>query len=250
MENQNQIGGVYLSVIVPAYNEEKVLAEKMLLFDKFLSEKNYNYEIILVDDGSKDKTKEIAKNLEGIIKNFRLSGYKENHGKGFAVKTGMLEAKGRYRLFADADNSTPIQEIDKFMPFFGEGFDIVVGSRVAGGRDENVKIEQPLYRRMLAKSANLIIRFLAVHGISDTQCGFKCFSAESAEIIFRKSRINRWGFDIEALAIGQKKGYKIKEVPVSWYNRADSRVRPIKGAITTLGELLKIKWNLLTGKYN
>lgn len=249
MEDQNKSGQIFLSVIVPTYNEEKILSKSILEMDKFFSEKKYSYEIIVVDDGSKDKTKEIAKNLEGIIKNFRLSGYETNKGKGFAVKTGMLEAKGQYRLFADADNSTPIQEIDKLMPFFGEGFDIVVGSRAAGGREANVKIEQPLYRRMLAKSANLVIRIMAVHGISDTQCGFKCFSAESVENIFSRSKISRWGFDIEALAIAQKKGYKVKEVPVSWYNRAESRVRPIKGAITTLGELIKIKWNLIMGKY-
>lgn len=247
MENINK--EVYLSVIVPAYNEEKVLAEKMLIFDKFLSEKDYLYEIIVMDDGSVDKTKEIGKNLEKIIKNFRLSGYKKNKGKGFAVKTGMLEAKGKFRLFADADNSTPIEEIDVLLPYFEKGYDVVIGSRAKGGRENNIKIEQPWYRIMLAKSANLVIRLMAVHGVGDTQCGFKCFTAKAAEDIFSKSLINRWGFDIEALAIAQRKGYKIKEVSVSWYNRTESRVRPIKGAITTLGELLKIRWNLTTGKY-
>ena len=249
MEDQNKNKQVYLSVIIPSFNEEKRLPGTLLEIDKFLSAKPYLYEIIVVDDGSKDNTKKIAKKFENIIRNFHLSGYDINKGKGFAVRKGMLEAKGKYRLFADADNSTPIQEIDKLLPFFNKGYDIAIGSRVKGGRNSNVKIEQPLYRRILARSANLVIRLLAVSGISDTQCGFKCFTQKSAEDIFRKAKINRWGFDIEALAIAQKKGYKIKDVPVSWYNSADSRVRPIKGAITTLGELMKIKWNLLTGEY-
>lgn len=248
MENKNQ-NEIYLSVIIPTYNEEKRLPNTLLEMDKFFSSKNYSYEIIVADDGSKDKTKEIAENFVKMIKNLKISGESSNHGKGYAVRKGMLEAKGQYRLFADADNSTPIQEIDLLLPAFEEGFDIAIGSRMKGGREKNIKIEQPWYRILIAKLGHIAISFLAVSGIADTQCGFKCFSKESVEYIFKRTRINRWGFDIEALAIAQKKGYKIKEVPVSWYNSADSRVRPIKGAITTLGELIKIKWNLITGKY-
>lgn len=246
--NTNQ-NGVFLSMIVPVYNEEKMLSDSVLKFDKFFSEKGYTYEIIVVNDGSLDKTKEIGLNLEKVVKNFRLVSYDKNQGKGNAVKVGMLEAKGQFRLMADADNSTPIEEIDEFLPFFNEGYDIVIGSRAKGGRDENVKLEQPFYRIMLAKSANLIIRIMAVSGISDTQCGFKCFSSKAAEIIFPRLRIKRWGWDIEALAIAQRKSLKIKETPVSWFNRAESRVRPIKGAITTLMELIKIKWNIIIGRY-
>jgi len=244
--NQNDI---FLSMVIPMYNEEKILSESILKFDKFFSEKGYSYEIIAVDDGSADKTKEIALNLEKMVKNFRLVSYEKNQGKGYAVKTGMLAAKGQFRLMADADNSTPIEEIDGFLPFFKEGFDVVIGSRVKGGRGENVKLEQPFYRIMLAKSANLIIRIMAVSGISDTQCGFKCFTSKAADIIFPRLRIKRWGWDIEALAIAQRKDLKIKETPVSWFNRAESRVRPIKGAITTLIELMKIKWNIILGRY-
>ncbi len=242
-------GDVFISMIVPAYNEEKILSDSVLKFDKFFSEKNYSYEILVVNDGSSDKTKEIALNLEKVVENFRLVSYEKNQGKGYAVKLGMSEAKGKFRLMADADNSTPIEEIDGFLPFFDEGYDVVIGSRAKGGRGENVKLEQPFYRILLAKSANLIIRIMAVSGISDTQCGFKCFSSKSAEDIFPRMRIKRWGWDIEALAIAQRKGFKIKETPVSWFNRAESRVRPIKGAITTLIELIKIKWNIITGKY-
>lgn len=248
MENQNK-NDVYLSIVIPSYNEEKRLPNTLLEMDKFFSSKNYNYEIIVVDDGSKDKTKEVANNFIGVVKNLKVMGESANYGKGYVVRKGMLSAKGEFCLFVDADNSTPIQEIDKLLPFFNDGFDVVIGSRSKGGRDANVKIEQPIYRRILAKSANIIIRIMAVSGISDTQCGFKCFKWQTSQEIFSRTHINRWGFDIEALAIAQKKGYKIKEVPVSWYNSADSRVRPIKGAITTLGELLKIKWNLITGKY-
>ena len=240
---------IFLSVVIPVYNEEKILSDSILKFDKFFSEKGWTYEIIVVNDGSLDKTKEIGLNLEKIVKNFRLVSYDKNQGKGNAVKVGMLEAKGQYGLMADADNSTPIEEINGFLPFFKEGYDIVIGSRAKGGRGENVKLEQPFYRIMLAKSANLIIRIMAVSGISDTQCGFKCFSSRSANIIFPRLRIKRWGWDIEALAIAQRKNLKIKETPVSWFNRAESRVRPIKGAITTLIELMKIKWNIIVGKY-
>ena len=236
-------------MVIPAYNEEKILSESILKFDKFFSEKGYTYELIVIDDGSKDKTKEIALNLEKVVENFRLVSYEKNQGKGNAVKVGMLEAKGQFKLMADADNSTPIEEIDGFFPFFDEGYDVVVGSRIKGGRGENVKLEQPLYRVMLAKSANLIIRIMAVSGISDTQCGFKCFTSKAAEIIFPRLRIKRWGWDIEALAIAQRKDLKIKETPVDWFNRAESRVRPIKGAITTLIELMKIKLNIIMGRY-
>ncbi|MFH1175628.1 MAG: dolichyl-phosphate beta-glucosyltransferase [bacterium] len=240
---------IFLSVVIPCYNEEKRLSDTLLEMDKFFSEKSYQYEIIVVDDGSKDKTKEIAENFTKAIKNLVVLGEKQNHGKGFVVRKGMLAAKGKFRLFADADNSTPIQEIDKLLPYFEKGYDLVIGSRAKGGRDKNVKIEQPLYRRILAKCGNIAISLLAVKGIKDTQCGFKCFTKESTECIFAKTLINRWGFDIEALAIAQRNKFKIVDVPVSWFNSADSRVRPIKGAITTLGELLKIRWNLTTGKY-
>lgn len=238
---------MYLSVIIPAYNEEKRISATLLAVDKYLSKQKYEYEILVIGDGATDKTVEIAKNFQNMIKNLRVIENKENHGKGFVVRQGMLEAKGDYRLFTDADNSTSVDQIESLLPFFKEGYDVVIGSRAIAGAKINV--HQPFYKELLGKTGNKIIQIVAVWGISDTQAGFKCLTAQAAEDIFSRCVIDRWGFDIEVLALARKLGYKIKEVPIVWVNDMASHVK-LSGYIQVLLETFKVRWNLITGKYS
>jgi len=243
----------YLSVVIPAYNEEGRISATLLDIDKYLSKENYDYEIIVVSDGSTDKTVEKVKELQRKIKNLRVINNKKNHGKGYVVKQGMLEAKGDYRLFMDADNSTTIDHLDKFLPFISvrlarqERYDIVIGSIEIKGAE--IHEEAAWYRRLLGKYSKYIIRIISgLWGIHDTQRGFKLFTAEAAEKIFPRQTIMRWGFDIEILVIARKIGFKIKELPVDWKNPGESKVSLIS-YIKTFQELLKIKWNLISNRY-
>src|SRR3989344_2145997 len=237
----------YLSVIVPAYNEADRLPLTLVDIDRHLSTKTYTYEIIAVDDGSSDGTQEVAKKFMKLIPDLRVIGYKDNQGKGNAVKMGMLEAKGKYRLFTDADNSTSIDHFDKMIPVLKEGYDIVICSRDVKG--SQMHPPQSLLKRMLGNMGNLFIQVLLLPGIRDPQCGFKVFSEEAALKIFALQRIKRWGFDIEALALGKRMGYKIKEIPVYWVNDADSRVKPL-AYFQVLFETVKVRWWLWRRVYN
>ena len=183
-----------------------------------------------------------------IIKNLRLIDNKTNQGKGAVVRQGMLEAKGDFRLFTDADNSTSIDQVEKMWPYFKEGYDIVIGSRDVKGAV--LDPPQPWIRNViLGEGFKLLRKIVAgLWGIQDTQCGFKCFKKEAAEDAFPKCRINRFAFDPEILIIARKMGYKIKEVPVYWKNDPDSKVKP-KWIINMAVDLLKIRWNLIKGAY-
>lgn len=238
---------MYLSVIIPTYKEEKRVGKTLLAVDQYLSKQKYQYEIIAVDDGSSDKTVEIVKNFQKIVKNLRVIENKENHGKGFVVTRGMLEAQGDYRLFMDADNSTSVDQVENLLPWFQEGYDVVIGSRAIKGA--KIDVHQPFYKELLGKMGNKVIQVMAVPGIKDTQAGFKCFSAEAAQNIFSKITIERWGFDIEALALARKLKYKIKEVPIEWVNDSESHVK-LSTYIEVLSETFRVRWNLMTGKYN
>lgn len=241
---------MHLSVIVPAYNEEKNLAATIGKFNGYLSGQDYDYEIIIVNDGSADGTEKIAKALVAENKNLKLINNKKNRGKGAAVRQGLLSAQGEYRLFIDADNATSIDHIDKIWAFFNDGYDIVIGSRnsrdAEGARQD---LPQSAWKRFLGTCGNRIIQSLAVKGIYDTQCGFKAFTKKAVEKIIPKTTINRWVFDVEILAIAQSAGYKIAAIPVRWINSPNSRVG-VKGYFSSLLEVIKIKWNLITKKYN
>jgi glycosyltransferase involved in cell wall biosynthesis len=241
---------VYLSVIIPAYNEEKRISNTLLDIDHYLSKQDYSYEIIVVSDGSKDKTCQIVKKFTDLIKNLRLIDNKENHGKGWVVRQGMLEAQGEIRLFMDADNATTIDHFEKMIPFFEQGYQVVIGSRdkkdAAGAKQA---VPQSFLKRQLGNMGNILIQLLAVSGIWDTQCGFKAFQAKAAQDIFSRSQIDRWGFDIEALALARKLGYRIGIIPVNWVNDPDSRVS-WRGYLNTFRELFKIKWNFIIRKYD
>jgi dolichyl-phosphate beta-glucosyltransferase len=204
---------------------------------------------LLVSDGSTDKTAEIVTDFQRSIKDLRLIDYKENCGKGWAVRQGMLKAKGQVRLFMDADNATTVEHFDKMKPYFDWGANVVIGSR----EDRDAKgakqaVPQSHLKQLMGDAGNLLIHLFAVRGIRDTQCGFKAFSAAVAENIFSKTKINRWGFDIEALALANKLKYKIEIIPVYWINNSDSRVH-IKDYLMTFKELLQVWWWFLTDVY-
>ncbi|PIV12813.1 MAG: hypothetical protein COS47_00570 [Candidatus Nealsonbacteria bacterium CG03_land_8_20_14_0_80_36_12] len=239
---------MYLSVIVPAYNEEKRLLKTLIEIDNYLKKQSYEYEILVVNDGSKDKTAEVAKRATSGVARLRLIDNKENQGKGFVVRQGMLGAKGDYRIFTDADNSTSIDQIEKMWPEFEKGYDIVIGSRDVKGAI--LDPPQPFLRKMiLGKAFRLLTQIICgTWGILDTQCGFKCFSKKAVEDIFPKCLINRFAFDPEVLVIGKKLGYKIKEIPVYWRNDPESKVK-FKNMVKMLFEVFQIRLNLIKGVY-
>ena len=238
---------VFLSVVIPAYNEEKRLLKTLNEILDYLSRKNFSFEVIVVNDGSKDKTAEIVKGLMKKYSNLKLIDNKENKGKGAAVRQGMLEAKGKFRLFFDADHSTPISEIEKFLPEFEKGIDVVIASRELKG--SILDPPQPLLRRFLGEGFKILRKILiGLWEIQDTQCGFKCFRAEVVEKIFPKCKINRFSFDSEILILAKKSGYKIKEIPVYWRNDKESKVK-FKSIFNMAKDLFKIRLNLILGKY-
>lgn len=241
---------IYLSIIIPAYNEEKRISQTLLDVDRYLSKQKYGYEILVANDGSKDKTAKIVQNFQSIVKSLELINNSENHGKGYIVRQAMLQAKGKYRLFMDADNSTTINHIEKMWPFFEKGFNVVIGSRDSkDARGACQAVPQSFIKRQLGNFGNLLIQTVAVWGIWDTQCGFKVFTDRAAKDIFSRLTIDRWGFDIEALAVAQRLGYKIAKIPVYWVNEPDSRVG-WKGYLKTFVELFQIKLNLIKDKYH
>lgn len=223
------------SLIIPAYNEAERIGKSLLSAKDYLADFFSSYEIIVVDDGSSDNTAEIAKNYSNNIKVFKLD---RNSGKGAAVRRGMLEASGSYRVFSDADFSTPIYELKKIMDELKSNADICIGSRAI--RPELIKVHQPFFRELLGKTFNVFVQTLLFSGIKDTQCGFKGFKDYAAENIFSKAKIDGFGFDVEILYIAKKEGYKIAQVPVEWYNDDRTTVSPIKGVKAFL-ELFEIR---------
>ena len=244
MENQP-----YLSVIIPDYNEEKRISKTLLAVDQYLQKQNFDYEILVVSDGSKDKTAEIVTEFKKTIKNLKLIDNKENHGKGCVVKQGMLGSLGKIRLFMDADNATTLDHFDKMKPYFEQEAEVVIGSRDAkDAKGAKQAVPQSWIKRQLGNAGNILIQVFAVWGIWDTQCGFKAFSEKAAKDIFGKTKIDRWGFDIEALALVRKLKYKIVIVPVYWINDPESKVN-WKGYLRTFKELFQIWWWLVTDAY-
>lgn len=240
--------GIYLSVIIPAYNEEKYVAGTIMDISRYLSRQDYKSEIIVINDGSKDKTAERIKETQATVYNLKFIDNAKNQGKGAVVKQGMLAAKGDYKIYLDADNAISIEQIDKFWPYIKEGYDVVIGSiEVQGAVKEE---EYAPYRVILGKLSKYLIRALTIWGIRDTQRAFKLFTAEAAEKIFPRQTIKRWGFDIEILVIAKRLGYKIKELPVKWINpTAKGKGVSFAGYFNTLKELFQIKLNSLRGKY-
>lgn len=235
-----------LSVIIPAYNEEKRIATTLQSINEYLQKQSYDYEILVLVDGAKDNTAQVVRDLETNMPNARLIDNKENKGKGGVVRQGMLEATGDVRMFMDADNSTTVDHIEKFLPYFEQGYDVVIGSRRIEG--SNIAVHQPFIRDFLGGVFRFIVHTIVPLGVTDSQCGFKAFSAQATEKIFPKQTIMRWAFDVEILALARKHKMKIKEMPVKWINNGESTVK-LSGMIHMLLEIIQVRLNLWTGVY-
>ena len=236
-----------ISVIIPAYNEESRIKPTILRVHSYLKEKFGNFEVIVVDDGSTDGTASVINGLERGLDNIRLIHYPDNTGKGHAVKTGVISSRGDLLLICDADQSTPVEELEKLLPFLHRGFDVVIGSR--GLRTSNIVVRQPWYREKMGKTFNILVRTLVVGGFKDTQCGFKLFRGDVARRLFGKSLISSFGFDVEILFLAEKEGFRVKEVPVKWLNSPHSRVRIVRDSLKMFMDLFKIQTNWRSGKY-
>ncbi|MDO8470363.1 MAG: glycosyltransferase family 2 protein [bacterium] len=236
-----------LSVIIPAYNEEQRLPGTLKAVDEYLRKQSYEYEVVVVNGGSKDRTADIVRESMSAMPYLRLVET-ENRGKGYAVQRGMLEAKGDIRLFTDADNSTSIDQVEKMFPWFDQGYGVVIGSRDVQGAILNPP--QPWFRNLITAESFKLLRKILVGlwDIEDSQCGFKAFSAKATQAVFPKSVIERFAFDPEVLSLARKYGYKIKEIPVTWVNDIHSKVG-IMSMVKMGIDLLRIRWNMITSKY-
>lgn len=236
---------MYLSIIIPAHNEERRLPKAFLEIDDFLKKQSYKAEVIVVENGSHDKTVEVAKKFARKFKYIKLIQVK-TRGKGLAVKAGMLRAKGEYRFICDADLSMPIEELPKFLPPNTKDYDVIIGTRE--GKDSK-RIGEPLKRHLMGRVFNLIIKLTILPSFEDTQCGFKMFTSEAAETLFPLQRLSGIGFDIEILYLARKKGFRIKEVPITWYFDADSRMKLVSDSLKALLEIWQIRKTWWSGGY-
>ena len=230
-----------ISVIIPTYNEEKNIVETVKSVEDYFAGKDLSYEIIIIDDGSTDKTDFLVKAMPRV----RFFKFLKNFGKGAAVKQGMREAVGDLKLFMDADNSTKISELDNFLPKIRQGYSVVIASRAL--KESQVK-PQVWFKVLAGKIGNKLIQLLVIPGVRDTQCGFKLFTKEAAAL-FAKQTIDRWGFDFEILFLAKREQFKILEMPIVWINHSDSRVKTWD-YFKTFIELIKIRLNDLQRKYD
>ncbi len=241
----------FISVIIPAYKEGDRIGATLLGIGSYFKQKDFTYEILVVVDGSPDNTAEIARNYSLHVDHIRVIDNSENHSKGYVVRQGLLEAKGKYRLFMDADGSTAITHLEAFLPALEEGNDVVVGSRDIEGAF--VQVHQPRYREIMGDMGNWAIRIvLGLSSYPDTQCGFKALSARAAEVIASRMVVDRFGFDYELIILANKLGFKVKQLPVRWLNEEGSTVGGLfgpNGFIQVLIDLFKTKWRLITGAY-
>lgn len=233
-----------ISVVVPAYNEAQRIAPTLQTIQQFFATLNYEYEVLVVDDGSKDDTAKVVTGLN--LPRVRVVTYGGNRGKGFAVNYGAKAATGDWILMTDADNSTPIEEFNKLFAAT-ERYEVIIGSRYM--KKSVIAVKQSTPRIVLSRLGNLLVQLLLLPGLSDTQCGFKLFSAAAAKKIFPLQSIWGWGFDMEILRIAKEQGYKIKAVPVTWRNDDQSRIQSANVFTKTLKELLTIRLNSWSGKY-
>ncbi len=237
-----------LSIIIPAYNEESRLPKTLDSIVAYLLARPYQAEILVVDDGSSDKTSEIVGAFQKNYPGLRLVSNPGNRGKGYSVRHGMLEARGEIALFTDADLSTPIDEADKLLAALKEqGYDAAIGSRAV---DRSlIEVHQSAIREQAGIFFNGLVRWIAGIEFSDTQCGFKAFRRERARIIFEQQRVERFGFDPEILFLAKRNGLRVAEVPVRWSHDAATKVNVAADGSQMFVELLSIRWNAMRGRY-
>tara|TARA_Y100000294_G_scaffold89767_1_gene83711 strand:- start:4081 stop:4815 length:735 start_codon:yes stop_codon:yes gene_type:complete len=231
---------MHLSIVIPAYNEEKRIGATLIKISNYLKQQCHDFEIIVVDDGSSDNTLNLLTKYSNNIPNFLVLKNELNCGKGFSIKRGILKSRGDIVLFTDADLSTPIEEMEKLLNWLDKGYQIAIGSRDLPG--SKIKKHQAWYREFMGKTFNKIIRLILNLDYCDTQCGFKCFKRDAALEIFNSMKFDGFSFDVEVLFIAKQRGIKVKEVPVSWYNSPESKVKIVKDSLRMLWDILKIRF--------
>lgn len=236
----------FLSVIIPAYNEDSRIIASLDLFLNYLRGRDYSWELIVVDDGSKDDTVEMASRWASSVDEAQVLSI-PHAGKGSAVRHGMLSARGQYRMMCDADTAMPMEFIQSFINKMDDGFDIVIGSRqIEGARRFG---ESPM-RHFLGRVFNKVVQAIAIKNFQDTQCGYKCFRGEVAERLFNIQKTNGWGFDVEILHLALRNNLQVLEMPIDWYHRKESKVRPGIDSLAMLRDVIAIRLRSLTGKYD
>ncbi len=245
----------YLSILIPAYNEEKRLPDTLEAVADYLKKRDFSHELLVVDDGSRDQTRDVVREFAQTRPWVRLVSYDDdagkplNRGKGFAIRAGVEAAVGRDILFSDADLSTPIEDMERLLPPISRGdCDIAIASRALP--ESNLAVHQPKHRELMGRTFNKIVQLLAVPGVQDTQCGFKAFRGDVAKRLFALAQIEGFGFDPEILFLASKYGYRTREIPVTWRHCDNSRVNPLTAPISMLRELLEIRWNDARGMYD
>lgn len=236
----------FLSIVIPAHNEEGRLPRTLRQIFSYLDKQPYSAEVVIVENGSSDRTLELASQFAQDHPNLVII-QEGMRGKGNAVRRGMLEAKGEFRFICDADLSMPIEELEKFLPPGLTGFDVAIASREAPGA---VRHDEPSYRHWGGRAVNFLIQILILPGLNDTQCGFKCFSAAAARDLFERQTLTGWSFDIEVLFLARRSKLRIREIPIHWYFDQDSKVRAIRDALRMIGDIFRIHLNQLRGKYD
>ncbi len=236
-----------LSVIIPAYNEQRRLPATLESVHGYLTQRNLTFEILIVDDGSHDDTAEVVEMFAVAHSGVRLLSYQPNQGKGHAVRTGILSAKGDLMLIDDADGSSPIEELERLERGITSGADLVIGSRAKS--DESRQVQALAYRKWIGNTFNFLVQRLLLPGIYDTQCGFKLFKAEAAREIFAVAQIDGFGFDVEILHIARVRGYKIAEVGINWHNVEGSKVNVFADSPKMFLDVLQVVLRSLFGRY-
>ncbi len=247
---EDKTNSIFLSVIIPAYNEEERLPDTLEKIEDYLQKQSYCSEIIVVDDGSSDNTVRVAKET-ARLSTTKVVSNPCNLGKGGTIKNGMLNhARGRYRLFTDADNSTPIEETEKLLKKLTQDqFGVAIGSRAVYG--SKLEVRQPFYRELMGRTFNLFVQILLLPGILDTQCGFKMFTAKAADYVFKRQKLKGFSFDVEILYLAHQRGFGIAEVPIRWIDSPASRVSPIKDSVKVFWDVFRLwlrRGNMRSGK--
>lgn len=243
----SQQASPFLSIVIPAHNEETRLPASLTQINAYLRQQDYAFEVIIVENGSNDRTFELAKEFADSYSHIRVIQSPDNmRGKGLAVKQGMLAATGEWRFICDADLSMRIEDIARFLPPASDGFDLIIASREAPGAR---RVDEPEYRHVIGRINNWIIKLAALDDFEDTQCGFKMFSRAAATDLFGVQKMNGIGFDVELLYIAKRRGYRIKEVPITWYYDPYSTMRLWDDSINMLREIWEIRQNWRRGDY-
>jgi len=236
-----------LSIVIPAYNEESRIAPTVRDIVGYCRNGGRAFEVILVDDGSRDGTTSVGRLLSEEFPELRVIRLAANHGKGYAVRTGIVNAIGQRVLFADADGATPIEEIERLERALDSGADVAVGSRAL--RATGVQVHARLYRHLIGRTFHLLVEWLADGGVKDTQCGFKLFRSAVAQDLFSRMRMNGFSFDVEVLVMARRGGYRVAEVPVNWTHRPGSKVRLTLDSLQMAADLVRIRAHCLSGEY-